>query len=124
MGGEVGFDSTEGQGFDLLVRHRRARSAAPPNTSCRAASDELEGLSVLVVDDNAANRTIVSKILETLAAVVETREDGAARLQAAARLVPSVILMDVQMPGMDGLEGHPAHPGPGRSPRRARRSSP
>jgi CheY-like chemotaxis protein len=64
----------------------------------------LEGLSILVVEDNPANRMIVRKILEGLGAAVELAEDGAAGVEAASRLAPSVILMDVQMPGMDGLE--------------------
>ncbi|HEY4031681.1 MAG TPA: ATP-binding protein [Caulobacteraceae bacterium] len=103
MGGEVGFDSTEGHGstfwFEIAAPEAARREPTLPPSSHR-----LEGLSVLVVDDNAANRTIVRKILENLGAVVETAEDGAAGVEAAARLAPSVILMDVQMPGIDGLE--------------------
>jgi PAS domain S-box-containing protein len=103
MGGDVGFDSVEGRGstfwFDIA-----APEAARPEPALPPSSDRLEGLRLLVVDDNAANRTIVRKILENVGAAVEIAEDGASGVEAADRLAPSVILMDVQMPGMDGLE--------------------
>jgi signal transduction histidine kinase/CheY-like chemotaxis protein len=105
MGGEVGFDSEEGRGSTFWFDIAAPEAAARIEPTLPAPCDRLEGLSVLVVDDNAANRMIVRKILENVGAVVETAEDGAAGVQAAAGgLTPSVILMDVQMPGMDGLE--------------------
>src|ERR1700761_2620608 len=82
MGGEVGFDSVEGQGstfwFDIA-----APEAVRPEPALPPSSDRLEGLSVLVVEDNAANRTIVRKILENLGATVAVAEDGAAGVEAA-----------------------------------------
>ena len=103
MGGEVGFNSVEGQGstfwFEIAAPH-----AARPEPALPPLSDRLEGLRVLVVEDNAANRTIVRKILENLGATVDIAGDGAAGVEAATRLIPSLILMDVQMPGMDGME--------------------
>ncbi|MGZ3272664.1 MAG: ATP-binding protein [Caulobacteraceae bacterium] len=103
MGGDVGFDSVEGQGSTFWFEIA-APAAARPEPALPPSSDRLEGMRVLVVEDNAANRTIVRKILENLGAVVEIAQDGAAGVEAAGRLVPSVILMDVQMPGMDGME--------------------
>jgi CheY-like chemotaxis protein len=103
MGGEVGFDSVEGQGSTFWFEIA-APEAARPEPALPPSSHRLEGLQVLVVEDNAANRTIVRKILENLGAAVEVAEDGAAGVEAASRLAPSVILMDVQMPDMDGLE--------------------
>jgi PAS domain S-box-containing protein len=103
MGGEVGFDSVEGQGSTFWLEIA-APIAARPMPALPPQSDRLEGLSVLLVEDNPSNRMIVRKILENLGAAVALAEDGAAGVEAAARLAPSVILMDVQMPGMDGLE--------------------
>ena len=103
MGGDVGFDSVEGRGSTFWLEVV-APQAVRPMPMIPADGDRLEGLTVLVVEDNPANRLIVRKILEGLGAAVELAEDGAGGVEAAIRLAPSVILMDVQMPGMDGLE--------------------
>jgi PAS domain S-box-containing protein len=103
MGGEVGYDSVEGQGSTFWLEVV-APQAVRPMPVIPTDGERLEGLNVLVVEDNPANRMIVRKILEGLGAVVELAEDGAAGVAAARRSAPTVILMDVQMPGMDGLE--------------------
>jgi PAS domain S-box-containing protein len=103
MGGEVGYDSLEGRGSTFWLEVV-APQAVRPMPVIPTDRERLEGLNVLVVEDNPANRMIVRKILEGLGATVELAEDGAAGVEAARRLAPSVILMDVQMPGMDGLE--------------------
>jgi PAS domain S-box-containing protein len=102
MGGEVGFTSREGVGSTFLLT-----IAAPP-AEVRAAETEmadglLQGLKILVVEDNATNRLVARRILEQLGASVETAEDGLDGVVAAARGF-DLILMDVQMPGIDGLE--------------------
>jgi len=102
MGGEVEFSSVEGEGstFSLSI------SAPPVQTAPRdeAAGDKmLEGLKVLVVEDNPTNRMVARRILEMLGADVETAEDGLSGVEAAMRGF-DLILMDVQMPGVDGLE--------------------
>ena len=103
MGGGVGFASTEGVGsvFWLEV------SAAPSEAAVAAeeSSDAwLDGLRVLVVEDNPTNRMIATKLLEKLGAAVETAADGYLGVEAAGRGAFDLILMDVQMPGIDGLE--------------------
>jgi PAS domain S-box-containing protein len=102
MGGEVGFTSREGRGSTFLLT-----IAAPP-AQARAAEAEiadglLQGLKILVVEDNATNRLVARRILEQLGANVETAEDGLDGVTTAARGF-DLILMDVQMPGIDGLE--------------------
>jgi PAS domain S-box-containing protein len=102
MGGEVGFTSREGAGSTFLLT-----IAAPP-AQARAAEAEmadglLQGLKILVVEDNATNRLVARRILEQLGASVETADDGLGGVTSAARGF-DLILMDVQMPGIDGLE--------------------
>jgi CheY-like chemotaxis protein len=103
MGGDVGFASTEGVGsvFWLEVS---APGAAPVQAAEAAEEPWLDGLRVLVVEDNATNRMIATKLLENLGAAVETAADGLLGVEAASRGTFDLILMDVQMPGMDGLE--------------------
>lgn len=103
MGGDVEFTSMEGRGSTFWFEIAAPEAAMPQHLQ---PSDKagLEGLRILVVEDNAANRMIARKILENLGAEVEVAEDGAAGVDAARAGLPSLILMDVQMPGMDGLE--------------------
>ena len=107
MGGEVGFTSREGSGstfwFDVP-----AQAAEPPaneeDASDAAAAMPLQGLSILVVEDNPTNRLVASKILEGLGASVATAADGALGVEAAAADRYDLVLMDIQMPRMDGVE--------------------
>jgi PAS domain S-box-containing protein len=103
MGGEVGFSSAEGIGsvFWLEVA---AEACEPPSDVIEVSGAVLDGLRMLVVEDNATNRIIATKLLENLGAVVETAADGLLGVEAAARGTFDLILMDVQMPGIDGLE--------------------
>jgi two-component system, sensor histidine kinase and response regulator len=62
------------------------------------------GLKVLLVEDNAVNRLLVRKLLEKHGHKVILAENGRQAIDAIAREVPDLVLMDVQMPVMDGLE--------------------
>jgi PAS domain S-box-containing protein len=103
MGGEVGFTSVEAQGSMFWLEIAAAATASPA-VQVEAGDALVDRLRVLVVEDNATNRMIVTKLLENLGAVVETAADGLLGVEAASRGVFDIILMDVQMPGIDGLE--------------------
>ncbi|MDB5499382.1 MAG: sensory box histidine kinase/response regulator [Phenylobacterium sp.] len=103
MSGAVGFTSEEGVGstFWLELEAPPAEAAAE---ACESLDPLLEGLRVLVVEDNATNRMIATKLLESLGAEVSTAADGYLGVEAASQGDFHLILMDVQMPGIDGLE--------------------
>ena len=61
-------------------------------------------LNVLVVDDSTVNRLIVSRLVSALGHHVLTAEDGLQALACCETMTPDLILMDVIMPRMDGLE--------------------
>jgi two-component system, sensor histidine kinase and response regulator len=59
---------------------------------------------VLVVDDNESNRALARNALEDEGYDVRCEADGAAALEAAVKWAPDVVLLDVRMPGMTGIE--------------------
>ncbi len=103
MGGEVNATSEIGQGsifwFEVAAPIVDQGAQASAETG-----DWLEGLRVLVVEDNPTNRLIASRMLESLGAAVELAHDGAEGVEAAARAGFDLIFMDIQMPVMDGVE--------------------
>jgi two-component system sensor histidine kinase/response regulator len=67
--------------------------------------EELEpGLKVLLAEDNAVNRLLARKLLEKHGHKITLAENGREAIDAIAREAPDLVLMDVQMPVMDGLE--------------------
>jgi signal transduction histidine kinase/ActR/RegA family two-component response regulator len=61
-------------------------------------------LHVLIVDDNATNRMVAQTLCEMFGCTCETVEDGAAAVEAATTGRFGLVLMDIKMPGMDGVE--------------------
>jgi signal transduction histidine kinase/DNA-binding response OmpR family regulator len=103
MDGTLTVDSTPGQGsvFTLTVplQVSEAPLARPP------APVELRGRSALVVDDNQTNRRILRRQLESWGVHVDDEPTGSAALRrVAAGLDYDVVLLDMHMPGMDGVE--------------------
>ncbi len=103
MGGDIDFTSTAGEGSTFWFEID-APMAAADSTADDEDGAVLEGLRFLVVDDNATNRLIASRMLENLGASVQTADDGAQGLEAAQHGGFDLIFMDMQMPVMDGLE--------------------
>ena len=71
--------------------------------STATACPELDGLRVVVVDDEADGRTVVKRLLEECGAVVRAAGSAAEALQLLEDEVPSVIVSDIGMPGQDGF---------------------
>jgi signal transduction histidine kinase/CheY-like chemotaxis protein len=105
MGGDMGFESTTGVGSTFWFEIDAHSAAATASTAENVFGDApLEGLRVLVVDDNATNRLVAVKTLEALGALAHAVDSGPAAIEAAPQGGYDLILMDVNMPGMGGME--------------------
>jgi CheY-like chemotaxis protein len=112
MGGRVGVDSQAGVGSTFWCRLRLPAGQMPPAKapdSDFGALDQrwgpkLKDLRVLVVDDNAVNQTVARELLQATGAKVELAGDGQQALDLLQSLEVDCVLMDIQMPVMDGLE--------------------
>ncbi|WP_310541048.1 PAS domain S-box protein [Phenylobacterium sp.] len=119
MGGEIGVTGAPGRGstFAFFIA---APEAKAPASAAEAGEPvlTLDGVRVLVVDDNPMNRELARAVLETVGAEVTQAGDGEQALQAALSLPYDVILLDIRMPIMDGpatLKRLRAEPGPNMS---------
>jgi CheY-like chemotaxis protein len=74
------------------------------NTESDAPVAQLDGIRVLIAEDNSVNQLLVESMLASLGATYETVEDGAAAVAAVQSQTFDVILMDCLMPNMDGFE--------------------
>ncbi len=114
MGGQAGVQSLPGVGsvfwFTVKLKLGVARPPAPPVYTLPPGSAEARlakvhrGRRILVAEDDALNREVLQELLEQLGLVVETARDGALALALAGQHPFDMILMDIRMPNMDGLQ--------------------
>jgi len=115
MGGDAGATSVPGLGstFWFTARLHRAGAAdtAAADTAeidARVAEADLvrdhAGRRILLVEDEPINREIMNEILLSVGLVADCAEDGVAAVEKACEKAYDLILMDMQMPRMDGLE--------------------
>ncbi|HEV7353479.1 MAG TPA: ATP-binding protein [Brevundimonas sp.] len=105
MGGRIGLERPDGGGArfwletSLPVCDAGAAAAVPEPVP----PTPHETLHVLIADDNATNRFVAGKLLETFGCTHESVEDGAAAVAAVRARPFDLVLMDIKMPGMDGV---------------------
>jgi CheY-like chemotaxis protein/two-component sensor histidine kinase len=108
MGGDITVESTLGQGstFTVIIQCAEGRTLQPadflPPSERRSA--RFSGRRVLVVDDDAVNRRLCVLQISRLGLEVEAVDGGDEAVSRCAKKSFAAVLMDVQMPGMDGLE--------------------
>ncbi len=87
---------------DALLDVLAGRTAAPLAVAAPIAAPVLTGSRILLVDDNDFNREVGRELVELTGAVVDTVDDGAQAVAAVAAGGYDLVLMDLQMPVMDG----------------------
>jgi signal transduction histidine kinase/CheY-like chemotaxis protein len=112
MGGRIELRSAPGAGSRFRVRVPESSIGIDTSVSPSEAAQQiriadaalvsLEGLRILVVEDNALNASLVKLMLERDGCIVECANSGARALELMRAAPWQVVLMDCQMPGMDG----------------------
>jgi CheY-like chemotaxis protein len=105
IGGHLELESAVGRGsvFSVRLPSPLAASPAAADTAEVAAGDQPGKLKILVAEDNEINRRLIHRLLEKRGHEVCEAADGLAALDQATRESFDVILMDIQMPKLDGL---------------------
>jgi CheY-like chemotaxis protein len=106
MGGEISLRSALGEGatFMVLLPLQAADRPAAPAALAPPPGGPLPRGRVLVVEDNVVNQQVASFLLMRFEQAVDVVSDGVEALEALARINYDLVLMDCQMPNLDGYE--------------------
>jgi signal transduction histidine kinase/CheY-like chemotaxis protein len=106
MGGSITVDTAPGHGtsfhFTIVGEPADLPSPSEPSGQARASGDS--SLRILLAEDDAVNRIVIHGLLQQLGYEADSVNNGIEALQALDREAYDVVLMDIQMPGLDGLE--------------------
>ncbi len=103
MHGNIGLDTNEKEA-NLWFSVELDQSTHEDNSIESHALNIFTAPHILVVDDNPANSRLVGEILKSLAVAVDTADSGVAAIEKCKDQRYSMILMDIQMPGLNGYE--------------------
>ena len=106
MGGDCGVESTPGVGSTFWMTAKLKRSLTQPAVESSQAdlSRLRHGARILVAEDNEINQSLARELLESAGLRVDIANDGREAASMAGQEAYDLILMDMQMPVMDGLE--------------------
>ena len=111
MDGDVGVESTPGKGSCFWLSARLGKGRPTAATTTGEAGDEEQilrrdhaGARILIVDDEPINLEVAKILLEDVGLQIDTAEDGVEAVRKAGEADYALILMDVHMPKMGGLE--------------------
>jgi PAS domain S-box-containing protein len=104
MGGEIRVESREGKGTTFEFTFP-ARNAEKPEAAAEVADGgNQSGLRILVVEDHKVNQIVTMRLLEKLGCHADLACDGVSALRSVAANAYDIVLMDLHMPGVDGME--------------------
>lgn len=108
MDGRIWAENNTGRGatfaFDIVVPRAVAAVETETNVSSLVDLDLQSSPHILIVDDNATNRVVAQALCEMFGCTSETAEDGLQALEAVQERPFDLILMDIKMPRMDGMQ--------------------
>ena len=108
MGGNLRAENNAGRGatfaFDLDVQRTEIETGTATNVTGLANFEFERTPHILIVDDNATNRVVAQALCEMFGCTSETVEDGLEALEAVQERAYDLILMDIKMPRMDGVQ--------------------